>query len=26
VGVVLYGAQYWEDCELRVCIEGPKED
>ena len=26
VDVVLYGAQYWEDCELWVCIEGEKED
>jgi hypothetical protein len=26
VGVVLYSAQYWEDCELWVCLEGQKED
>ena len=26
VDVVLYGAQYWEDYELWVCVEGEKED
>ena len=26
VDVVLYGSQYWENCELWVCIEGQKED
>jgi hypothetical protein len=25
VGVVLYGAQYWEDCELWVCMEGMED-